>query len=530
MLSKLKLSFKGGVAALAVAAAGVAMAAPGAPASGPSALQRSEALGRQFLQNAGQWDSRALYHASTPGLDYWITRDGAVYDFFAPAPDNDKAMQKRHSVQMSFIGAKTVEGTGLDKSQVQNQFINPNGTKVASSFGRVVAKDIYPGIDSLHYFNEKKGVRYDLIVRPGADASKIRMRFSGATGVRVDTKGDLLLNTSIGEMGMGGLYVYQVVDGARKAVKAEFRTFGKNEAGFQIGNYDRSKPLIIDPLVYGSYFGGDGGTDKVSGVVSEPDGAIYMTGYTQASTFPALQGGYIVQYRGARDAFVTRFRGDAYNIDYNTFLGGSGRDEGLFIATDPSGQSLYILGKTTSTDLLTPLPATIRSQALQPNRKNATDLFMFRFDKVGATGLKPGYGSYFAPSTGNFLDDPIGFKVAPSGLILVAGTVDGEVPKAKNSVTEGNIFVTAFSTRGRSIRYSRYFGRGFAQLGAMDVDKNGGFFLAGTAVPGFPLYSNRLANGLTIQGPSDAFVAKFDAETSNPIFSAAIGGREDDFG
>ncbi|RYG38196.1 hypothetical protein EON81_04300 [bacterium] len=527
MLSKLKLSFKGGVAAIAVAAAGVAMAAPGAPASGPSALQRKESLSRQFLQNAGQWDSKALFHASTQGLDYWIVRNGAVYDFQAPG-DNKNA--KGHVVRMSFVGAKEVSGTGLDKSPVRNQFLNQNGSSTASSFGKVVAKDVYPGIDSLHYFNEKTGVRYDLVARPGSDPSRIRMRFAGADGLRIAKDGDLKLKTSIGEVGMGGLFVYQVVNGARKAVPAKFTVFGKDEAGFQIGSYDRTKPLVIDPLVYGSYFGGDNGADKVTGVVSEPDGAIYMTGYTKASAFPSLQGAYQRTYQGNRDAFITRFRGDAYNIDYNTFIGGSGADEALFLATDPSGQSLYLLGKSNSTNLLNALPANVRSLALQPTKKNGTDLFLFRFDKTSDNGLKVAYGSYFAPSTGDFLEDPMGMSVTPNGLILVAGRVDGEMPKAKNAPSQGDIFVTAFSTRGRSIRYSRYFGLGFAALGGLTVDRNGGYYLSGTAAPGFPLYNNNIRNGLVIRGATDAYIAKFDSETSNPIFSASLGGSQRDFG
>ncbi|CAN5646070.1 hypothetical protein BH11ARM2_BH11ARM2_11490 [soil metagenome] len=512
-----------------VAAVGVATAAPGVPVKSDPALKRKEALGRTFMQNAGQWDSRALFHASSPGLDYWIVKNGAIYDFHGSA--DDAKVQKGQVVRMSFAGASSnATSTGLDKNLTRNQFINSNGTRVAGSFGRVLTKDVYPGIDALHYYSEKQGVRYDMIVQPGSDPSRIGLKFAGANGLHIGEKGDLRMKTTVGEVGMGGLFAYQVVNGSRKQVDAKFQLSGKDRVGFKLGAYDRSKPLVIDPLVYGSYFGGDNGVDKVTGVVSEPDGAIYMTGYTKAPAFPVVQGAYQLTKKGPFDAFVTRFRGDAYNVDYNSYLGGSGSDVGLFIAMDPSGQSVYILGETNSTDLL---PPSLQSKAYQANLKNGTDLFMFRFDKSGNTGLTPAYGTYFAPTTGDFdfTNEPVsGFGVTPAGTVLIAGTVtsDATFPKT-NGKFSGDMFVSAFVNKGKKIKYTTRFGAN-GTLEGLAIDKTGGFFLSGTADTGFPLYNNGITNGLTIRGGEDAFVAKFNSETGAPIFSAAIGGSLKDSG
>lgn len=518
---------------MAVAVASAAHAGPGTPASGDALLKRKEALARTFMQNAGQWDSRALFRASTPGLEYWIVRNGAVYDFHTP--DGDDSKSSGHVVRMSYVGGReNAVPKGLDKSAVHNQFINERVMADAGDFRRVLTKDIYPGVDALHYFSDKKGVRYDMIAQPGSHPDKIRLRFSGAQGLRIDNKGDLRLKTSLGEMGMGGLYVYQDLNGARKAVPARFKLFGKDQAGFEIGKYDHSKPLVIDPLVYGSYFGGDNGSDKVTGVVSEPDGAIYMTGYTASRFFPSQQGAYQEQIAGGRDAFVTRFRGDAYDVDYNSFLGGSAADEGRFIVMDPSGKSIYILGVTQSTNLLAnPNLDKIRSRALQPTKKNATDWFIFRFDKSGATGLKPGYASYFAPESGVFDNpDPVGFAMTPNGTLLVAGETTGVMPKAKNDPAEGPIFVAAFSKQGTAYKYSTYFGSFHGRLGGMAIDKTGHYYLAGTAETGFPLRGRTFPNGGLIRGGTDAFLAKFQAESGSPVplFSAAIGGSQQDQG
>ena len=55
---------------------------------------------------------------------------------------------------------------------------------------------------------------------------------------------------------------------------------GPNEVAFQVGSYDHTHPLIIDPiLVYSTYFGGSG-DDQALAVAVDDSGAAYFTGST----------------------------------------------------------------------------------------------------------------------------------------------------------------------------------------------------------------------------------------------------------
>jgi hypothetical protein len=186
-----------------------------------------------------------------------------------------------------------------------------------------------------------------LEVAAGINASQIKFKLNGTDKVSVNEKGELSFGTVLGEKQMVGLKAFQTIHGKEVPVPASFEVNDSNIVSFKLGKYDASKKLVIDPLIYGSYYGGDNGPDSVQAVSSDVDGGVYLTGKTRASQFPAIFGPYGFNLSGGFDAFVTKLQGDAYSHDYAALMGGSNDDEGTRIGVDPFG-NVWVAGITAS--------------------------------------------------------------------------------------------------------------------------------------------------------------------------------------
>lgn len=319
-------------------------AKPASPAQGQQLMAQKSA---RFIENAGQWNRDALYMAQAGQMNMWITSKGVSYDFFKASVKNGQMGAFGQVVKMSFANANSSTSTGRNNVRFDNRYVNSvtGSSKIANGFAEVLQKGLYNGIDA-HYYFDKKMPRYDLIVAPGADPKKIGMTFTGASSVKV--KGDdILLETNVGEQRNGKLYAYQTVNGRRVEVPAKFVSTGKNSVAISVGSYDKTQKLVIDPLIYGSYYGGNSGWDDVRAVTSDTSGGTYMTGYTRSAQFPAIAGPYGFSLFGGADGFITKLQGDAFAHDYAAIFGGSGNDFPSFIDVDPFGD-IWVSGTTNS--------------------------------------------------------------------------------------------------------------------------------------------------------------------------------------
>jgi len=92
--------------------------------------------------------------------------------------------------------------------------------------------------------------------------------------------------------------------------------------GFEVGAYDASYPLVIDPFLdidYSTYLGG-GGADYGAGIAVDSSGCAYVTGRTGSDNFPTMNA-YQGSLEGSYDAFVTKLSADGSSLEYSTYLG-----------------------------------------------------------------------------------------------------------------------------------------------------------------------------------------------------------------
>jgi hypothetical protein len=92
--------------------------------------------------------------------------------------------------------------------------------------------------------------------------------------------------------------LYQQTNNVRREVAGRYVLNSKREVGFEIGAYDATKPLVIDPvLVYATYFGGI--TDESESIAVDSTGSVYLTGHSDAPSSPTTPGAFRTTARTA---------------------------------------------------------------------------------------------------------------------------------------------------------------------------------------------------------------------------------------
>ncbi len=315
------------------------------------------------------------------------------------------------------------------------------------AYDRIRFSRVYPGID-LEYYRSQGEIEHDWIVAPGADPGRIRMRFEGADSVRLDGEGHLHFGSGAGETRQRRPVVYQEDAGRREPVAGEYRDLGNGEFGFRLAEYDRTKPLIIDPVLeFSTYLGGTG-HDFADDLTVDAAGRSYFSGYTLSLDFPgkAVQG----PIPSSGLDFVASLSADMRQLNYvvyfqRIFLGA--------IEATPDGR-VVAAGSTSLPDF----PAT--PGAFQSTLAGEADAFVLRLSPDGAE-------LEFATLFGGTNDDAAqALAISVSGEITLAGaTRSRDLPllnSAHPQLTEDDWgidgFVARLSSTGDSLVYSTYLG------------------------------------------------------------------------
>ena len=218
------------------------------------------------------------------------------------------------------------------------------------TYRRVKYSAVYPGID-LVYYGQSQQLEYDFIVAPGADPGTIKLAFAGAEQTTVDARGDLVLKTAGGPLRFQKPIIFQINDGGRRhPVEGGYVHRSPHQIGFRVGAYDRTRPLIIDPVLsYSTYLGGSG-VDGGNGIAVDATGAVYVTGTTSSTDFPTVNAVQPTPNEsGSDDLFVAKLTPDGTALVYATYLGGSDYERVGDIAVDSAGAA-YVSASTCSTD------------------------------------------------------------------------------------------------------------------------------------------------------------------------------------
>ena len=325
----------------------------------------------------------------------------------------------------------------------------------------------------------------------------------------------------------------------RKYLEGRYVLAASNQVRFALGPYDKTKPLVIDPVLsYSTYLGGSL-QDASLGIAVDSSGNAYVTGYTQSSDFPTLNPVQSTYHGGepagglnslvpGGDVFITKLNADGSALVYSTYLGGSGSDQGNAIAVDSSGFA-YVTGSTSSTDFptLNPIQSTYHGGGSGSFGPPGGDAFI---TKLSADGSALIYSTYLG---GSAQDEGNGIAVDSSGNSYVTGqTISADFPTANaiqaacdlgSSCSYGDAFVTKVNAAGSALVYSTYLGGSNSDTGnGVAVDSSRNAYVTGqTYSSDFPTVNPLQANN---SGAPDAFVAKLNSAGSALVYSTYLGG------
>ncbi len=411
------------------------------------------------------------------------------------------------------------------------------------TFGRVQYDDVYPGIDLVYYGNGGQ-LEYDFVLSPHVDPNQIQLTFAGADSVTINSTGDLVLQTGDIEVRQQKPYIYQEANGTRQEVAGEFRITDPSPlapdpsplVSFDVGAYDPSRPLVIDPVVlaYSTYLGGSG-TEYGKDIAVDKFGSAYVTGETDSLNFPIINP-YQSTKAGSADAFVTKLSPDGKNILYSTYLGSSYQDYGFGIAVDASG-SVYVGGSSLGGNF----PTTPGS--FQPNIANGcaggsgcADAFITKLSPDGAELV---YSTYLG-GIGSDTADEIAIDAA--GNVYIKGLTGAwDFPtvnpvQAQKGGWGKDSFISKLNPAGSALVYSTYLGGTnhdgfFVGYGGIAVDSVGHAYVVGlTESPDFPTYNAIQPIHGGCCSVRDAFVTKLSPDGSAFVYSTYLGGANGEEG
>lgn len=462
----------------------------------------SRAASAYFIENKGQWDKEIRFRAAIPGGFLFLKEHSLVYVLYEGSKvsgmhakgHDPSAVAKEgitgiraHGVEVSFLNASlNVRSRPLKESKGHfNYFLGNNAQAWASDargFEEVIYENIYPDIDLRIYLSQAK-LKYEFIVRPGADASRISFQYKGADKVSLNESGQIEIKTSVGDIREAQPYSFQPASNARTTeVPSAFRLSGDNIAHFELpAGYNKSLPLTIDPELIFSTYSGSVADNWGHTATYDGEGNLYSGGTVFGTNFPATTGAFQVKFEGLVDVSIMKFNSDGSNLLYATFLGGDNTDVPTSLIVNGK-KELLILGTTSSKDF--------------PIRTNASQTAF-----GGGTRTTPIAGLELVNGSDLFIS-----KLSADGKQLTGSTFAGGSGNDGVSATD-NVTI-------------RNYGDSFR--GEIGLDQNDQVYVvSSTNSANFPLKNP--AQG-KLGGGQDAVVLKFSAGLDQLIWSTYLGG------
>jgi hypothetical protein len=556
-----------------------------------AAATRYANLPLRFEENQGQTAREVRFVSHGSGYELFLTPEEAVLALHPVRPLDLSATHR-----MAFFRARREARKAAKTAVLRLRLANANpDIKIAgmdrfpgrvdyflgqdpanwrtnvSSYARVKYADVYPGVDLVFYGNQRR-LEYDFIVAPGADPRAIALNVEGARNLRLNVRGDLLASIGGGEVELQKPVVYQQINGERREIAGNYTISGNHRVTFAVANYDRSEPLVVDPvLIYSTYLGGES-DDTGLAIALDSLGDAAVAGSTTSLQFPTTSGGFTpgpLTSNANGVVFLTQMDPTGTHQLYSSYVGGSGGDFGFSVAYDSAG-NIYVTGETDSTDF----PTTTNALKPGPNAGNTNGTsFVFEINPAGSGAASLVYSSYLGGTQGgaNISEFGNGIATDSTGAVYVVGltgsqpgatlanfpvTASAFQPTPDPGNTSGTAFVSKLNTTlsgSASLIYSSYLGGNAADSAGpgygdeafgVAEDSTGNTYIVGsTSSTNFPTTTASVSfptvrTAFQTSAPAavaggTVFVSRFDTTQSGAaslLYSSYLGGESADFG
>lgn len=503
----------------------------------------------RFIENKGQWPAQITHRAELNGATIWCEQGAMVidrYDAFqaASAHGNIEAQipttLRAHAVRLRFLNPGANARTSHEgRLRGHYNFMVGHDPKSwaakASAYARVTMHDVAPGCDAV-FTEGRSGLKYDLVLAPGASAEDIAFTYEGADGLRI-RNGALMVETSLGRMVERIPIAYQEIGDERRVVSCRYTLKGST-VGIQPGAYDHDRPLIIDPtLSFATY---SGSTSNNFGYTATFDqaGFLYAGSTAFGTQFPVTMGAYQMTWAGGTtDIAITKYDTTGSFLVWSTYLGGSAAEMPHSLIVDENDQ-LLVLGTTGSSDFPMGSAAFDGSFAggtaftpagLGLSYPNGCDMILARLNSdgsalIGATylGGSANDGLNSAPALKfNYADEVRGeILLDNDGKVwVVSCTQSGNAPVTANAAQASfgggshDGYIARFNPDLSQLEYASFIGGGLSDAAfSGEFDPSNRLYLCGGTTSADLATTTTAFDGVYNGGASDAFAARLRAD------------------
>ncbi len=484
--------------------------------------QQKNTLALEFVENKGQWDSSVTFMGDLGHGAFFLQKKGFTILQHHPedlavissrahghaheqssgsGKGNKKTSSKpnvgipsegnaaefilrSHAYRMTLVGMNPSAAVQPDKQApgMISYFIGNDPSAYGANcrvYNTVTYRNVYPNID-LRYYTDEGLLKYEFVVQPGGDPSRIVMEYEGVDKLSL-SKGELVIKTSVGEVREMPPYTFQAGIKGRTEIPSRYTIRGK-QVRFVLDTYDKSLPLIIDPTLIFATFTGSRSDNWGYTATYGPDGSLYSGGIVFGNGFPTSVGAFQTTFSGTsggnnHNIGIMKFDPTGTQRVYATYIGGNGADQPHSLIVDPQG-NLIMAGRTSSDNF----PAL---QRFGPG--GGQDIVLVKLNATG-TGL--------------------------IGAMRIGGRgVDGENSDNSKDGTS-RLLLNFYGDDARS---------------EVNLDRAGNIYLA-SCTRSDDFYTTANAPYKTFSGAQDAVLIKTDPNLSSMLMSTYLGGNNYDAG
>lgn len=472
-----------------------------------------------FIANKGQWDSRVLYRTETAKAITFVEENCLTIVLREPLPALKKhafhhqRLYKYHAYRVHFANSEKASISGMGRSETySNYYIGNDPTRWASKanhYGSIEYKNIYNGID-LRVYSSENAIKYEFIVNPGSDPADIGISYEGVRNVRCRDN-SIVMESTVGRIIESEPYVYQEIGDDTIVIDARY-VLEKGEVRFELGKYDSSRPLIIDPYLYFSTYSGSTADNWGTTAAYDSHKNTFTAGIVFGVGYPTSLGAYDSTFHGNADIGIFKFDTTGSQRIYATYLGGTQADmpHSMFVN---AFDELIIFGTTGSVDFPT------SSNAYERTFHGGTTVSYLDFSN---NNVQDYYKNIYYPNGSDIFVS----RFSGDGTQLQASTYVGGNGNDGLNYKEhfnSNQWITVMDGND-----SLYYNYGDGARGEIITDDLNNIYLGSTTMSrDFPVTNNSIQSNFG-GGDQDGIVLKLDYNLSNLLWSTYIGGAGDD--
>lgn len=436
---------------------------------------------------------------SPTGLTYFFTK--------SDQKDSTILSYARFDLELKNV---LIKKENIFKEKETNEYYNfvnpshPEGIYGRKGYQQLRIKNVYPGIDWLLYITEEQHLKYDFILRPGADPTQIKLLYRTLEPIdlkdgSIDVRSDWLEFSEqapisfLQENKQAVKSAFQLVQQSKK--EAEGFCYYETEIGFKLESYNRDQTLIIDPLqLWWTTLYGGGFDSGARALCNDSKGNLYVLGHTRSIDLPTQNYNSLAYFQGTISTSNGNYPEDMYILKFSnsgvllwaTYLGGTQADLGVDIKCD-GGDDVFVLGKVESQDFPLKNPG---GNAYFDNTNGAGSWHDFYIGKFSGNGVYL-WGTFYG---GNYTETPLSLAVEPPGNVICSGYTNSPDFPCYNAgsgaffdnnfgtgVNETEAFIVKFLNDGQLYHATFFGGDSYEQISSSCVDPFGNFYFCGSS-------------------------------------------------